>query len=396
MINLGASGAGILHSSYEIYVQWREENVAPSFLTVVQLSSSVLFFGNAVYNFRTGAAIVEETQTKVLQEYQDGLRSNRHRYIFFLLLIVMIFDVYFRKTFNKMRLETIRQNEGNVAAAQADVIATIRTIPDRNEVFAVLTRSNKMFNKSNIKFAASGGKITLNGVAVDISMFGELSKTEQSTFLLELPQSPTPTRAQATAISRMVDRVFRVDYVNVCGQMLSIPQWNFATILNIFQPAVQELLLKCLQTLLNNIQINLNDVFKTIFPGRDLLETVLALVINFFKTKMALYEQEYIEQRESERLNSPNFDESDFAARFNASTDTARRALLFFERAVARSFSGDDVIEGVLREMIEYFTKWITEQMYKYEENRKMREVRGLARSAQICSVCGGFCYLKT
>lgn len=80
VINLSASGAGILHSSYEIYIQWREDSVAPSLLTVVQLSSSVLFFGNAVYNFRTGAAIVEETQTKVLQEYQDGLRSNRHRY----------------------------------------------------------------------------------------------------------------------------------------------------------------------------------------------------------------------------------------------------------------------------------------------------------------------------
>lgn len=76
---MGASGAGILHSSYEIYIQWREDNVVPSTLTILQLSSSVLFFGNAVYNFKTGAAIVEETQTKVLQEYQDGLRSNRHR-----------------------------------------------------------------------------------------------------------------------------------------------------------------------------------------------------------------------------------------------------------------------------------------------------------------------------
>lgn len=83
VINLGASGAGILHSSYEVYIQWREENVAPSMLTVVQLSSSILFFGHAVYNFRTGAAIVEETQTRVLQEYQDGLRSNRLRYNMF-------------------------------------------------------------------------------------------------------------------------------------------------------------------------------------------------------------------------------------------------------------------------------------------------------------------------
>lgn len=295
-----------------------------------------------------------------------------------------------------MRLETIRQNEGNVAAAHADVIATIRKIPDVNEVLAVLTRSNKMFNKSNIKFATSGGKITLNGVAVDISMFGELSKTEQSMFLLELPQSPTPTTAQATAISGIVDKVFRVDYVNVCGKLLTIHQWNFATILNIFQPPVQELLLKCLKTLLENVQINLGDVFKTILPGRDILETVLSLVINFFKTKMASLEQQYVEQRESERLNSPDFDESDFAVRCNASTDTARRALLFFERAVACSFSDGDITEMVLIELIEYFTKWITEQMYNYDESKKMRTESRVARSAQQCSTCGGFYFLKS
>lgn len=79
--NIGVNGLGVANNTYEMIDQWRRENAAPSLLAVVQLTSSVLFFGNAVYNFRSASVIVEETQTQVLQDYQDSLRSNRHRYV---------------------------------------------------------------------------------------------------------------------------------------------------------------------------------------------------------------------------------------------------------------------------------------------------------------------------
>ncbi|KAJ8965250.1 hypothetical protein NQ314_004262 [Rhamnusium bicolor] len=78
-VNIGASGVSVLNSGYDVFDQWYNENQRPSLLTIVQLSSSVLFFGNAVYNFKTCSTIVEETQSRILQDYQESLRSNRHR-----------------------------------------------------------------------------------------------------------------------------------------------------------------------------------------------------------------------------------------------------------------------------------------------------------------------------
>lgn len=77
--NVGTSGVGIANSTYEVLQQWMVNEQPPSMLTIVQLSSSLLFFGHAVYNFRTTATIIEETQANVISDYQKSLRSNRHR-----------------------------------------------------------------------------------------------------------------------------------------------------------------------------------------------------------------------------------------------------------------------------------------------------------------------------
>lgn len=77
--NIGASGIGIANSSYQIYDDWVQEDQTPSLLTIVQLSSSILFFGNAVYNFKSVGTIIEEAQTGTLKDIQDSLRSGRHR-----------------------------------------------------------------------------------------------------------------------------------------------------------------------------------------------------------------------------------------------------------------------------------------------------------------------------
>ena len=79
MASIAAGGLGIANSTYELY-QLYSEGRTPSALMIVQLSSSVLFFGNAVYNFKTAGTIIEETQSKTLMDIQDSLRSNRHRY----------------------------------------------------------------------------------------------------------------------------------------------------------------------------------------------------------------------------------------------------------------------------------------------------------------------------
>ncbi|KAI4461600.1 hypothetical protein MML48_5g00013637 [Holotrichia oblita] len=155
--NLAIGGTAFINACYDIRSQYCEDGVVPSALTIAQLGSSLFFFGNSIYNFRTGAALVKEIQTTTLNEIHDGLRSNRHR-----------------KTFNKMLKETVRIK--GEARGRAEVIATLRNSASRDDILAVLTRSNKNFNKNDVRFAAEGGGISLNGVKVDILEFGTLQK----------------------------------------------------------------------------------------------------------------------------------------------------------------------------------------------------------------------------
>lgn len=295
--------------------------------------------------------------------------------------------------FNKLKLETIRQNDGNTATAHAEVIATIRRIPNVDEVFAVLKNSNKIFNKNNVKFAASAGKITLNGVPVDISKFGELSKSQKSAFVLELPPTPSPSAAQVSLSSRLISTVFKIDYISICDQLLTIPQWTFSSILNLFDSPIQLMLLICLKKLLENVTFDLPKIFNEILPSRDVLSTVLQLVVDFFKLKTAPYEREYSTRLDCARA-SPGFDEVDFAARSNASTDASRRALMFFERAVQSAFRGNDVEEAVLRELIDFFMKWLTEKLYYFQQDKEAVVNRRWRRVSQQCAVCGGQTFL--
>ncbi|KAF5278097.1 hypothetical protein FQR65_LT03613 [Abscondita terminalis] len=170
--NTTLGAAALANASYEMYDTWRESGtISP--LSLLQLGSSVLFFGNAVYNFKTANTIINEAQTNALQDHEKSLRSNRHR-----------------KTFNKLLKETIRQNNGNVQAGRAEVISTISTMSNRDDVLAVLTRNNRRFNKNGVCFAAEGGRITLNGIAVDLINMDIMSNNHRTQFLIDLPTIP--------------------------------------------------------------------------------------------------------------------------------------------------------------------------------------------------------------
>lgn len=124
------------------------------------------------------------------------------------------------------------------------------------------------------------------------------------------------------------------------------------------------------------------------------METALRFIINFFKMKMIPHEQAYVTQLETERF-TPGFDERDFASRLNASADTGRRALIFFERVVTTAFSDGDVKQTILKEMIDAFMKCVLEQIYNYEQNMALRVERGTARGTKKCTTCGGYYFMK-
>lgn len=218
-----------------------------------------------------------------------------------------------RKAFNRIKREAIRRNEGNVASAQAEIIATIRKIPNKDEALSILARSNEPRDRNN---------------------------------------------------------------ASICGQVASIPEKSFGTILCLLEPTVAELLLTCVRKLLARLQLDLNDIFKDKLPNWDVLETVFRFVIEFFQTKMAEAEREYV--------TSPG-----------GSEENIRRALVLFENTVLKSFSGGNIIDSRLGELVDSFKRWLAEQICTFEENSRARQESGVARVAKKCDVCGGTYFSK-
>lgn len=79
-VNLGASGASMLNSGYDVIDHWVQENSTVSLLTIIQLKSSILFFGNVIHH--KDPRDIDETQARTLQNYQESLRNNRLRWVY--------------------------------------------------------------------------------------------------------------------------------------------------------------------------------------------------------------------------------------------------------------------------------------------------------------------------
>lgn len=74
-------GAATANSVYDVCQEIIEKGQAPSPLTMLQLGSSLFFFGNSVYSFRTAGTIIQEVQTSTLSEISQSFKSNNQRYV---------------------------------------------------------------------------------------------------------------------------------------------------------------------------------------------------------------------------------------------------------------------------------------------------------------------------
>ncbi|XP_017784092.1 PREDICTED: uncharacterized protein LOC108567883, partial [Nicrophorus vespilloides] len=159
--NVLMSGAAISNSTYEVYNQWKSNNEV-GYLTWIQLSSSILFFGHSVYNLQSSGTIITETQQQTLEDISTSLRSNRHR-----------------KTFNKITKETVAIHGDQ--QGKAKVIAYIKNLgSSRDDVLANLTKNNKMLNQKGIRYFVDEGNIQFNNIKVDISSLGKGPRHQES------------------------------------------------------------------------------------------------------------------------------------------------------------------------------------------------------------------------
>ncbi|XP_066152373.1 uncharacterized protein [Euwallacea fornicatus] len=379
-LTISAGGASLVNSTYEVIDQWISKKEAPSTLTILQLGSSVLFFGHAVYNFKGAQTIIDETQTKVLQDYQDSLRSNRHR-----------------KTFNRLLKETIK-TQGDGVRGKAEVIAAIRQIPNKNEVFAALTRNTKTLNKAGVRYSVEGGKITFGGFEVDMNKFISLNKSQTKTYLSTLGQnlaSEQPISLSKfdnfkSAINRVlsdikadISGINTTQFIDLAINMLRFCNEDTMTkVINATQQSIHYIFTKISRHLVDEIDV--------VIPKNTQFGEFLGAVISFFSEKVEDLEAQYLLFKETK-------DKKYYHPLFEIINPLyAKRAVKFFDYVVKVSFSGENLMPIILRELSQYLVTFITKKIVEYAEwtektKRRDEHSAGLNLKRIPCSLCKGY-----
>jgi hypothetical protein len=78
--SLAVNGIGLVNNLASLCEKHRSKELTK--LEVFQFASSCLFFTMSAVNIRTANAIVTETQSQVIGDFEASLRSNRHRRMF--------------------------------------------------------------------------------------------------------------------------------------------------------------------------------------------------------------------------------------------------------------------------------------------------------------------------
>ncbi|ENN74552.1 hypothetical protein YQE_08875, partial [Dendroctonus ponderosae] len=385
VLNISAGGVSVINSGYELCDQLINGDQAPSTLVWLQFASSVLFFGHAVYSFKGAQTIIEETQTKVLQDYENSLRSNRHR-----------------KTFNKLVRQTMSDHSDG-ASGRAEVISTIRNIENKNEVFAALTRNQKRLTKSGIRYSAGDGEITFNGMAVDMNEFIGLNHKQSEIYLNNLAQDITSNQPSINSSSNINgDNVTLTNTVNSLLRTIQIDSSQVdisnlvrvvSNLLSFCNEPVKNMVVKAVDQSVKFIMKHLSeDIIKlidTIIPKNNQLSEYFRIGISFFSQKVDEMEKNYemFQKTSEEKYNNPLFR--------ILSPVKVKRIVQIFEFIVQNSYSGKWLCEAVLNEMSKFISAWITRKVFEYTEKTEKEENRrkySASYKPQIidCNICGG------
>lgn len=295
-----------------------------------------------------------------------------------------------------MKSESVRQKGGDRAAGHAEVISAIRKIPNQDEIFTILTKSSKLFNKENVKLAASDGKITLNGVTVDIIEFGLMKQTDKLSFLTSLPESPPVLACSDTSsLKAIIYNILReTDVAGIITSLAHVDIGSFASILNAFQKPIQEMIIVVMRDLLISLKIYNFDILGTlekVFPQIRGWVTILRFVANFFQRTAAEYEKCYLNEL-NEAKSLPDFDENKFHECYLVNPSKMKCVPDFFEKAVNSVFCNGIINELMLRQLSEEFMTFLLDRIVEYEESQKNKDSpeTSYARNKVQCTVCSG------
>lgn len=281
----------------------------------------------------------------------------------------MFLALYFRRTFNRLQRETVRQNKGNTMVGNAEVISAIRKLPNRDEIFAFLTRSTKTINKQNVKFATSDGEITLNGIPVDMLKFGAMTKANQNSFLNNLQSSnfEVASPEKVNSMRNMIRNIFHGDNIMISKLVCDISAIIFLTYLHGFSPLIQEKVVEVLKYLLLYLEEKATvyiEQLRTLFRDVPYVEVMLKFVLNFFREMVC-----------------------------DAVGSDSKNLQGALEKIILDAVSTEQKKQNTIMELASSFVTWIFSMMYIDENTNRPTDSTNLRKTKQ-CLVCGGDYYV--
>lgn len=298
--------------------------------------------------------------------------------------------------FNKTLKETIRV-QGDVQRGTAEVIKTIRTANDPVEMFAFLSKNNKLFNENQVRFTMENGRINLNGVPIDMNTFNPMSIAQKISFLSELPPIPSgaPPPGAKTIFTYVNWDSLLIQGVKLIINSSSVAQFT-SNVFKMFSEAVQEKLSDITYKFVIELLESRRDFFimlKKWNPQEELIVKILKIILKYFE-ELA---QDFIRKYENEKRLAayrPDYKEQEFDNSFFQNTSGINIAIKFIEKAILCYTMGS----SGLRELIRFAYETLAQELYSAAERELRQEVRVRSVFPRLkiktsCTDCGGHYY---
>lgn len=292
----------------------------------------------------------------------------------------------YRKTFSKILKETVRRNDGNAVQGKTEVIAALRTIYNKDDTFAALTRNLAKLNKKGIKVFAQNGQIQFNGVAIDMTEFCAIKGTEVNSFLNNLPLNNDVKDVQVLHLQKL----FNLNGINM-PNINEIVTFS-AKLINCYNNNVKGMIISTVAKVLVHITEPLRNILKEMLPNSSrwyLL--VLEGVLKFFAEIAKIFEEKYQnwEKTKSKDEYLPLFDTVDL--------EKVKRCIKFMEMAISTCCEFTTNTQKFFERIIRYCYVFICDTWNEFEQKKERKSERE-CHSAKMrftpykvtCNVCGG------
>ncbi|VVD00827.1 unnamed protein product [Leptidea sinapis] len=287
--NLLTGSMGVINSIVHFATNYNKHGEKPTKLELLQFSTATLFFFQAAILNRTAQNIIEDAQTKTINEYRASLRSNRHR-----------------KIFDKLSAES-RRVQGSIQG-NTEVIKGIKIISNKDQFFSSVLRINKDVNEHKLRISmTSDGRVNLNqAYKIDPADLTTLSKEGRAELFSTVPSSPVnapnvPTKLTPQAAGNIYnaeeenkrgDNIFvgiRPEEVLRIGlHLVRVSASGAKSVASLLEDLSQEAHANVMTVVLNLISKLIPEEIaklRLLSPDEDLITQVVKFMLHYLKNK---------------------------------------------------------------------------------------------------------------